>query len=393
MRIEGFYPTGYTSVPHSFIDRYMVSANGEFVKTYLLLLRLSESGDLSVSEMADRLQQTEGDVRRALKYWTAQGLLRLAEKDGEIESIAVMFPAAEEEPASGQKKQAVSGPEKQPAAGQEKKPASTQKKDPASPREKAPAPAPEKEPEPAPEKEPEAAPSRTFTAEQLGALKEKPDFDQLLFALEHYLGRTLSNRDVDMMAYLYDTLGFPGEVLEYLAEYCVERWEREDKKKDYHLMRYMETVALNWHSKGAVTLELAKKQTARFAQDSASYAAVAKALGLIGRQLTDSECRTVSSWMTDLKMPQEMILEACDRTIRRKNTPDFRYTEGILKSWQTAGIRSLTALQEWESSRPKKGRTPAGAASGTAPASAEGSYRSSLKDIDYAKLLDKKDRA
>ena len=34
-----------------------------------------------------------------------------------------------------------------------------------------------------------------------------------------------------------------------------------------------------------------------------------------------------------------------------------------------------------------------GAASGSAPAPAEGSYRNSLKDIDYAKLLDKKDRA
>ncbi len=362
MRIEGFYPTGYTSVPHSFIDRFMVSANGEFVKTYLLLLRLSESGDLSVSELADRLQQTEGDVRRALKYWAGQGLLRLTEKGGELESVSVMFPAAEETPVPA----ADPAPEKKAAAKPEEVRAA------------APAPADGKE-SPAPA----AAPARTFTAEQLKALKEKQDFDQLLFALEHYLGRTLSTRDVDLMAYLYETLGFPGEVLEYLAEYCVERWEREDKKKDYHLMRYMETVALNWHSKGAVTLELAKKQTARFAQDSASYTAVAKALGLVGRQLTDSECRAVSSWMTDLKMPQELILEACGRTIRKKNTPDFRYTEGILKSWQAEGIASLAGLKEREAARPKKGRPAA--------ETPRGPYQASLQDVDYARLLDKKD--
>lgn len=338
----------------------MVSANGEFVKTYLLLLRLSESGDLSISELADRLRQTEGDVRRALKYWAGQGLLRLTEKGGELESVSVMFPAADEKAA----------------------PVSVSEPSPAAAKTPAPAAPPAAEEPPAPASGP--APARTFTAEQLKALKEKQDFDQLLFALEHYLGRTLSNRDVDLMAYLYDTLGFPGEVLEYLAEYCVERWEREDKKKDYRLMRYMETVALNWHSKGAVTLELAKQQASRFAQDSASYAAVAKALGLVGRQLTDNECRMVSSWTTDLKMPQELILEACDRTIRRKNTPDLRYAEGILKSWQAEGITSLAALKEWEAARPKKGK----AAAGTAP---KGAYQSSLQDIDYAKLLDKKD--
>ena len=367
MRIEGFYPTGYTSVPHSFIDRYMVSANGEFVKTYLLLLRLSESGDLSVSELADRLQQTDGDVRRALKYWAGQGLLRLTEKGGELESVSVMFPAADETAAPASRRtETAPSPDKTPAAAETPAPAkSSAPADPAAAEEK-------------------PAPARTFTAEQLKALKEKQDFDQLLFALEHYLGRTLSNRDVDLMAYLYDTLGFPGEVLEYLAEYCVERWEREDKKKDYRLMRYMETVALNWHSKGAVTLELARQQASRFAQESASYAAVAKALGLVGRQLTDNECRLVSSWTADLKMPQELILEACDRTIRRKNTPDLRYTEGILKSWQAEGIASLAALKEWEAARPKKGKE----AAGTAP---KGAYQTSLQDIDYAKLLDKKD--
>ena len=234
MRIEGFYPTGYTSVPHSFIDRYMAGANGEFVKTYLLLLRVSEGGDFSVPDLADKLQQTEKDVQRAIRFWASQGLLRVVEKGQEIESVFVLFPPGEETPAG--------------MAEAAEQPAKTA-----------------------------ASPAKSYSAEQLKKLKEKQDFDQLLFALEHYLGRTLTPRDVDIMAYLYDGLGFSGEVLEYLAEYCVDRWEREEKKKDHHLMRYMEKVALNWHSQGVQSLEQAKKQTARFALESASYIAVAKA--------------------------------------------------------------------------------------------------------------------
>lgn len=350
MRIEGFYPTGYTSVPHSFIDRYMISANGEFVKTYLLLLRISESGDFSVPDLADKLQQTEKDVHRALKFWASQGLLRVVEKDQEIESVSVLFPPAEFSQEGGFSAAGSQDGQKEaaPAAGA-----------------------------------PARSGGKNYSARELKALKEKQDFDQLLFALEHYLGRTLSPRDVDIMAYLYDGLGFPGEVLEYLAEYCVDRWEREDKKLDYHLMRYMETVALNWHSRGAVTLEKAKQQTAQFALESASYGAVAKALGLKNRQLTDKECRRVNAWMDELKMPQELILEACERTIRKKNTPDFRYIEGILKSWQKEGIASLKALDAWEEARPKKEETK--------DAKGEEDYLRSLKEADYTKLLRKKD--
>ena len=66
-----------TVLDNEFIDRYMVRANGEYVKVYLLLLRHmnQSSGCLSVSELADLLECTEKDVLRALRYWKSEGLL------------------------------------------------------------------------------------------------------------------------------------------------------------------------------------------------------------------------------------------------------------------------------------------------------------------------------
>ena len=55
MKIESVYPAGFIPVPYIFIDRYMCAANGEFVKTYLLLLRLAGEEGLTVSLLADRL--------------------------------------------------------------------------------------------------------------------------------------------------------------------------------------------------------------------------------------------------------------------------------------------------------------------------------------------------
>ena len=56
------------------------------------------------------------------------------------------------------------------------------------------------------------------------------------------------------------------ELLEYLVEYCVQNGHTS--------IRYMETVALNWHQKGLLTLEAAKDYSAGFQKD---YFAVMKA--------------------------------------------------------------------------------------------------------------------
>ena len=63
-----------TAVADEFIDQYMAAANGEYVKVYLYLLR-HQSEPVSVDAIADALNHTESDVRRALAYWEKAGVL------------------------------------------------------------------------------------------------------------------------------------------------------------------------------------------------------------------------------------------------------------------------------------------------------------------------------
>ncbi|MDO4804986.1 MAG: DnaD domain protein [Lachnospiraceae bacterium] len=73
------FPQNMTLVPNEFVDGHMSRANGEFVKVYLLLLRLSASGQpFSLSDAADRLSCTEKDILRALRYWENTGVLILS---------------------------------------------------------------------------------------------------------------------------------------------------------------------------------------------------------------------------------------------------------------------------------------------------------------------------
>ena len=80
----------FTSVSNVFIDEYMTKANGEFIKIYLLLLRLMNTGcdNLSISMIADKFNMLEKDVIRGLKFWSELNLLSLSmDARGSINSI------------------------------------------------------------------------------------------------------------------------------------------------------------------------------------------------------------------------------------------------------------------------------------------------------------------
>ena len=85
-------PATDTIVPNQFIDRFMPSANGEFVKVYLYLLRSMQShaSNCTISAIADCFNNTEMDVIRALRYWQKTGLLHLEGENGEICKIHLL---------------------------------------------------------------------------------------------------------------------------------------------------------------------------------------------------------------------------------------------------------------------------------------------------------------
>ena len=87
--------TTATSVSNVFIDEYMSDANGEFVKIYLYLLRQLNSVDagFSLSEIADKFEHTEKDVKRALCYWERMQLLHL-DYDGDENLVGIQLKDA-----------------------------------------------------------------------------------------------------------------------------------------------------------------------------------------------------------------------------------------------------------------------------------------------------------
>src|SRR5699024_9538452 len=98
LTLKNKYQTNATLLPNDFIDNYMIDANGEFVKVYLFLLRHLDDpcSSLTLTTIADCLNNTENDILRAFRYWEKTGLLRLErDADGKIICLELLKNAAQ----------------------------------------------------------------------------------------------------------------------------------------------------------------------------------------------------------------------------------------------------------------------------------------------------------
>ena len=91
-----------TILPNEFIDHYMIRADGEYVKIYLLILRLmNQNLPVEIDQLADTLELTRKDILRALKYWEKEGLLAMEDETAQTDAKSG-GQAADGIPGSGQ---------------------------------------------------------------------------------------------------------------------------------------------------------------------------------------------------------------------------------------------------------------------------------------------------
>lgn len=153
-----------TTISNQFIDTYMAKTNGEYIKVFLMLLRLLQGGEHPSADMiAQRLDMTERAVMRALFYWENEGLL-----------------SAFNEP---QQETVVS---KQSGAKTDQTPVKS-----------------------------------ILTSADLQKKQNDKNFSHLKYITEMYLGHPMTNTEINSLSYIYDDLKLPIDLIEYLIEYCV----------------------------------------------------------------------------------------------------------------------------------------------------------------------------
>ena len=291
---------GVTPVADTFIDTYMAAANGEYVKVYLYILRHQNKEDLSLEQIADALNHTEADVKRAINYWQKAGVL-VIEQHNPSDSILI----EQNHTNWSMDIEVTSTVDKETAAAQVQSP--------------------------------------TYSAEQVSRLNNDEEFSQLLYIAQKFLNKAFTPRDCQVFAYLYDTLGMNIGLLEYLAEYCAQNGHTS--------VRYLETVALSWHEKGIRTALEAQEYSTSYTKDAF---AVMKAFGLNSRKPAVPEQKLMEKWFKDYGFDRELVLEACSRTINAIHTPSFQYADSILTDWKKAGVKTLADVKGMDARRAER---------------------------------------
>lgn len=285
--------SGITVISNEFIDQCMLQADGEFVKIYILMLRLVNQGLYQGPEqLADMLNLTQKDVQRALKYWEKEGLLTssLPEEKKVVEEKPELPPA-------DIAITVVQVPDK-----------------------------------------------LEIGPKELSTSIDETDLGQIIYMAEAYLGRPLSHKELISFYYMEHQLHFPQDLLEYLVEYCVTKGKKS--------VRYMESVAINWYQQKIDTVKKAKEQSAAYTQN---VFPLMKAFGISDRNPAPSELDYIRKW-NDLGFDLPILEEACNRTMLSTHQASFPYANRILEEWKKQGVRSLEDIrildQNFHASKP-----------------------------------------
>ncbi len=321
--LDGGNVSSFTSVSNVFIDEYMNKANGEFVKIYLHLLRMvskikDEPEEFSTEKIADHFGILESDVYRALTYWNEEEVLSLSFNDeGKIEGV-LLNNYIQTKQASGRilhQDESVDVSLLAKASGESVAvPASTSK-------------------------EYIIPAKKRRSASEIMKLAEDSRIKELCFLAEQYLSITLSPAATNSIIYMVEDLRLDSDLIEHLLESGEASLSKIEKK------------AVAYAKAGITTLEDAK-------QDEMFRDKIVKAIyKVFGEQSpvpVKREIDFICKWHNDFKFSDEIIIEACNRTMAHTHKASFEYTDSILTNWYNKGALSIEAIEKLDEEHSEK---------------------------------------
>ena len=315
-------PRNITMIPNAFLDHYMSGANGEFLKIYLYLLRWAGCPDaqITTASIADFFNMTENDIKRALRFWEQEDLLHIGWDDsGNLTAICLRpvtapYNKASESIASESKESDLKKSSVRPTDPIFDSAQSSEQKTTDVPAGTAVS----------------ATSIPSYSMEELDDFTTHAHGDELFFVIQQYTGKPLSTTDMFTILFFYKELSMSIDLIEHLFEHCISGGHRH--------MNYIQTVAVNWADAGITTIEEAKAYCAGFNQLNT---AVMNAFGIKNRYLTEDELHFIRRWSKEMHFSQELIVEACRRTILTAHSASFKYAHSILERWKNNSVQSL----------------------------------------------------
>jgi DnaD/phage-associated family protein len=263
-----------TKVENIFINEYMPSAPGDFVKVYLYASMYAEHGlEITEKAIAKQLGLSEEKVREGWEYWEERGVIRKRYFDtqGNV-SFIVEFLSLKEQ---------LYGKNTAPVRGEASRPKG----------------------------------DNVFG---------NPEVKVMFKDIEKALGRTLDSSELGQIMKWLTDYGASPEVVFTAVKYSI------DKNKTS--MRYIESVVKGWTEEGLQSTDQISEKLQEMDEKYYRYRRVLKALGFT-RNATEAEKEMMDNWFERMGYSMDRVLEACTKTAGI-SSPNFNYVNKVLENWR-----------------------------------------------------------
>ena len=265
-----------TKVENMFINEYMVSAPGEYVKVYLFALMYAElEVDFSNEDIAKQLSMDIEDVLKAWTYWEKMGIIKKVRKsaDNPLDYDVVFVLLKDMLYGSHEETRMVS------------------------------------------------------SDHGINAQMANQEYRAMFDRIEKSFGRVISGTEMSEVLSWINDFEIEPEYVAFAVEYCARK-----KKKT---VKYVEAVIRNWISEGHRTVEDIQQHIGHMEERSADYRRIFRALGW-SRNWTEAEKRIMDEWFDKMGFSIDAILEACSKTAGI-SSPNINYVNKVLTSWYEEG--------------------------------------------------------
>lgn len=157
------------------------------------------------------------------------------------------------------------------------------------------------------------------------ALVENTALSELCVIAEATYGKTLSDNDLEILYWMYDSLALPSEVILMVIEYCISIGKSN--------MKYVQRVAITWKENGIDTIEKADSYIKSENEKKSCFYTIRKAFGILDRPLAELEAQYLTKWHSEWGMSEDMIVLAYNYCIMQTNKLSYQYMDTIIKNW------------------------------------------------------------
>ncbi len=281
----------FTPINNIFIDKYMAGAHGDYIKVYIYLLRLFSSRDsyFETGTVSKKLDITESDVLKAIKYWAKKGLITASIEDNEVKSIGIVQSSLANQSPSPKSTDCTIVPFK-----------------------------------------------KSYDADLFDKYSTDPDFILFTKIVGKYFSKSLNVNDINILINLLEKYQIHYDVLEFLVEQLADSGIKSVKS--------LESKCLMLAEHGLKNLDEVK-EFSKNNQDT--YKNILKTLSpnINAYHIDEDAVFLMDKWLYDYGFSYDMIYFAAEKTNKFLKSKDLQhkinYCNKIIENWYHKGIKTL----------------------------------------------------